>query len=773
MTLGPRARRRLRAAALAAAAALVLAPLGWAVAVRAGRFPVALLEPRGAASVTVRDAAGTILRQQATGAGGRETWAPLAGISPHLINATLAAEDHRFWRHGGVDPRAVLRAAALDLRARRYAYGASTITMQLVRLLEGGPAASRGLGAKLGEALAAARLERVAGKAAILEQYLNRVYYGNGAWGAEAAARFYLGKPAVALSAGEAAALAVLPRSPRRYDPHGGGMGALLARRRHVLGRMQALGWLGAGDRRLAEETPLVLWRERPGFAAPHFVDHVLGGLAAGERRGATVDTTLDGPLQARLEVAVREHLASVGGQHISQAGLVVLRHQDGAVLAMVGSGRYFDPVRSGAVNVTTSRRRPGSTLKPFVYALALEQGDTPATLAHDVILPDEVHQPWTADVRQHGLGRYRETLAGSYNLAAVHTLQRVGVGELVDRLRRAGLTTLGGPDFRPGPSLAIGDAEVTLLELTAAFAAFGNGGRPVVPRALTRLSAPPGLVVAAPAADPVAAPPLFSEQVAYLIFDILADPDARRPMFGSQTPTHLPFPVALKTGTTRGYTDNLALGTTHEYTVGAWAGNFDGSPTDGVMAMQGAAPLVRAVFTALAARFGPPAAPPRPPGLEEADVCPLSGAAPGPHCPHRKRELFVAGSAPAGGGPGCTFHVRRCGRPAVVYPDVVRAWARATGNLREDRCDVAAGARAGAGSGVRIVFPVDGARFSLDPFRPPGQQIPPMRAAPTAAAVTWTVDGTPVERWRPAPGAHLVRAEVPGAAHEIRVFFE
>ena len=213
----------------------------------------------------------------------------------------------------------------------------------------------------------AGRIERALSKREILEQYLNRVYYGNGAWGAEAAARFYFGKPAAALSLGEASFLAVLPRGPEAYDPFRH-FDAAIARRRHILGLMQEAGLVTAGARDVAERTPLVFRREHPELRAPHFVEHVLAQLGADERAGATIETTLDGPLQQRLEIAVRDHLEAVGGRGISQAGVVVIRNRDGAVLAMVGSRDYFDARHAGAVNVTTIRRRPGSTLKPFVY---------------------------------------------------------------------------------------------------------------------------------------------------------------------------------------------------------------------------------------------------------------------------------------------------------------------------------------------------------------------------------------------------------------------
>jgi penicillin-binding protein 1C len=537
---------------------------------------------------------------------------------------------------------------------------------------------------------------------------------------------------------------------------------------------MEAAGLVSAGDRDVAERAPLVLRREHPDLRAPHFVAHVLGGLAPAVRAGATVETTLDTPLQGRLEIAVRDHLEAVGGRDISQAGVVVLRNRDGAVLAMVGSADYFDAAHAGAVNVTTIHRRPGSTLKPFVYGLALEAGDSAATLAYDVVLAGEGHESYTADVKQHGVARYREALAGSYNLAAVHTLRRVGVPTLVQRLRDAGLTTLGKPDDAYGPSLAIGDTEIRLIEYAAAFAAFGNGGRAVVPRAVTRLRFPDGGTFNVPPAEGRA---VFAPEIAYLVFDMLSDPDARRPMFGSTAPTDVGFKIALKTGTTRGYTDDLAFGTTREYTVGAWAGNFDGSPTAGVMAMQGAAPLVRAAFVALAARFGTPAAPEEPPGLEHGDVCALSGMLPGPDCPH-KRETFVPGTAPRA---VCDWHRRVDGRPQIAWPPEVAGWARihrgarrATGaGLAPAVARPAVATAGGPAAPLEIVYPPAGAHFLLDPGRPRAQQRPPLRAIPAGALVRWTVDGHPADSWVPAPGRHMIEAALGTAHREEEIDFE
>jgi penicillin-binding protein 1C len=466
---------------------------------------------------------------------------------------------------------------------------------------------------------------------------------------------------------------------------------------------------------------------------------------------------------------------------------VIVIDNRSGDILAMVGSADYDDSAEHGAVNVTTLRRRPGSTLKPFVYALALERGESPASLSYDVVLPGEATETYTSDVRQHGFARYREALAGSYNLSAVHTLQQVGVESLLGCLRRAGLTTLNEPNESYGPDLAIGNAEVLLSEYAGAFAAFGNGGRAVTPRAIRgyrahfseRTGSHPSSASRATDPAPSTSPVwqltaerrpqvrLFAPAIAYQVFDILSDPDARRPMFGRSAPMDLPFPVALKTGTTRGYTDNLAFGTTQQFTVGAWAGNFDGTPMQGVMAMQGAAPLVRAAFVALAARFGDPTGPERPATLVAREVCSLSGQRPGPHCPGRKQEWIDAGQlSKFESAPSCHFHTDGDPNNRVTFPSELSHWARA-----RDLPDRGRGAA--SGESLQIAYPPNGTRFVLDPHRPLALQRPPLRALPLDPRVSFTIDGVAADRFEPTPGRHLVRAELDDQHAQSEIFYE
>ncbi len=751
--------RAVRWPAHAAAAALIglaVCALAFCVAVRAGDFPTNALDKAAATSLTVVEANGFTLRQEATSAGLRERWVALDKISPHLINATLASEDNDFYDHGGVDWLAMVRAAWLNVRGGDF--GGSTITMQLVRLTVAPP---RTLSGKAQQMMLAARLERVLGKRQILEQYLNRVYYGNGAWGAEQAAHVYFDKRAKDLSAGEASLLAVIPRGPTFYNPFGDHRRRVLARRAHILRLMEKHGYLSAEARALAERVPLELDKHRPYFRAPHFVELVKQRLPAAFLRGATVRTTLDWDLQQKLEVALDHHVDRLTARGVTQAALIVLRNSDGAILAMIGSKDFHDSA-AGAYDGVTARLRPGSTLKPFVYGAAIERGDTPATMADDVVLPEDAHQFYSKDVKSHGFARYRESLAGSYNLSAVHTLQRVGIKPVLRKMRAAGMVTLDRPDDEYDWGLAIGHAETRLIELTAAFTTFGRGGVPIAPRAIELATTSAGASWSEPRLE---RPPIFSAEVSYLIYDILRDPDARKPMFGDSVPLAMPFPIALKTGTTKAYTDLWAIGVTREFTVGVWAGNFDGAPTHHVMSTEGATPLLRAAYTALSARYGDPTAPPRPTAIVAADICPLSGKLPGPHCEHHKRELFITGHLPT---ETCDWHQLVCGVPAIVYPQPVRAWARAFGWKMPPTCEAPA-----ADAALTITAPIDGARFLLEPHRDPRSQLPPMAALPAAADLRWTIDGQPAAQWVPTAGSHRVQVSRGGQSAAVTIVYE
>lgn len=624
--MSPRRHMRwLRRVALALGITLTVYVLAAILYVLLIPYPVAKLAPEAGTSRVLTDRHGEILRNFPLASGGRAQWIALDRIPSELVDATLAGEDSRFFQHPGVDLAGVLRAVGLMLRHGRVVSGASTITMQLVRMVEPHP---KSLRHKLGEMLTALRLERARSKRQILEQYLNRAYYGNGAFGVEAASQRYFGRPAEALGPGEAILLAVLPRAPKGYDPlrH---LDVALSRRKHVMDLMAATGRLAPDKRARIEREPIAFAVRDDAAPAGHFVDFVMGELGASQA-GGILRTTLDGELQRRLESAVAEHVASQSG--LTQAGVVVLDPSTGAVRAMVGSAGYDRP-GEGQNNILTTLRHPGSALKPFLYAMAIERGKTPASLAKDALTAVAGYHPHKA-MREHGSARFRESLAGSYNLAAVEVLDGVGVPAALERLRGFGLGPLAGTPDAYGLDLALGSARVRLLDLAAAYGFLVNGGEVFRPRFLEDREAERS----AGRMDPNAS---------WLVMDILSDPDARRAVFGADLPLDLPFKIAAKTGTSSGFADTLTIAATREAIAAAWAGSFDGTGSKGRLAMWSAAPLVRVAMHAVADLAGHPLTlPPAPAGIVARDVCRATGELPGRACP-RKHERFVLGREP------------------------------------------------------------------------------------------------------------------------------
>ncbi len=580
-------------------------------------FDPAELSVSGAPLVIV-DVRGEVIATLPADGADATQWAKLADIPAIAVSAVIESEDENFWNHHGVDAGGIARAAWLDLRGGRF--GGSTLTMQLARMLRRDEA--RTVTNKLAETVLALRIDRAVDKRDILEQWLNRAYFGNGAFGFAAAAQLYFGKPPAALSAGEATLLAVLPRAPSAYDPlrH---LSAALRRRDHVLDLLVARDVIApeVADEIRAEQ--VVAGRFEPANAAPQFVRWVLEQVPPEVRRaGGTLHTTLDLRLQRLVERRVVDQVSALAQRHLAQAGLVVLDAQTTEVRAFVGA------TGASELDIATRRRHPGSALKPFVYATAIEHGASPASIAWDVrdTRPDYFAPSGGVE---HGPVRYREALASSYNFAAVDVIERAGLERVMSVLRAAGVAELSGAPDDYGPRLALGSAKVRLVDLAAGYGFLVKGGKVGTPHAIADVIAPDGGRWAPAIA---AERQIFSPQTAWLVMDMLSDPEARRAGFGTELPFDLPFRIAAKTGTARGFADTWAIGATREVIVGAWAGTFDGTPTQGIVGMDAAAPLVRDAMLALAESH-PLTLPARPAGIDDIVVCADTGS-PGTRCP-------------------------------------------------------------------------------------------------------------------------------------------
>jgi penicillin-binding protein 1C len=756
----------VRRAAAGAAVGGVLA----ATWVRLGPLPAGLLdEAEAVRSTTVLDRNGEVLYEARSDLGTREARLRPEALPPSLVSATLAAEDHRFHSHWGIDPIALGRATWRNVVALDRVEGGSTLTQQVAKLLldrraqlAKGGARRRGWGAKIEEAVVALRLEHRFSKAEILALYLNLAPYGNQIAGAERASRAYFGTPASMLTPAQAAFIAALPQRPSRFNPWRSFPQAT-ARQRTVLARMERRGLLSATGAAEARAERLRLTDEDARFLAPHFVSMVLADLP--DPKPARVVTTLDAELQRTIDGIVRTQrplLERHGARHVA---IVVLDNTTSQWLAWEGSGSYGTRYDGGSINGPTSPRQPGSALKPFTYALAFEQGGhDPASVLADV--PSNfptaedgvIYTPRNYDGRYRGPLLARPALAGSINVPAVALASEVGVPNVLRFLRRAGFTTFDKTGAHYGLGVTLGNAEVRLDELTAAYAAFARGGEWRAPRA--RLDPEPRL------ADPVQ---LVSPRTAYWITDILADDDARAFIFGRGSHLEFPFPVAVKTGTSQAYHDNWTVGSSRRVTVGVWVGNFDRSPLIGSSGVTGAGPLFHAVMLAAEARVAGAITPndtpivDPPAQLVEATVCALSGMRAGDACPIRRRERLAA-DAPqlAAGTRACTWHRAIDGQVATLWPDRYRSWAQANGlatpaerrvEMRLARLDDArpvragaAGLRASAPTSLHVAHPAEGTVFLIDPTLRAEFQALPFRAAGAGGGeVSWTVDGRPI----------------------------
>jgi penicillin-binding protein 1C len=707
-------------------------------------------------AVTLLDRSGLDLRTTRADGGARRSWLPIAELDPDLLITFVAAEDRRFYRHGGVDLVALARAARQNLGARRVVSGASTITMQLARLVRGTPRSWLG---KLEQALWAVRIDRAVPKQLVLEQYLNRVPLGQGTSGVEAAARLYFGVSARDLSLGQAAILAGIAGAPSRDNPLASAARAE-ARRAVVLERVGREGLQPAETIARAGEEPTLGSASAPRFHAPHFTSWVLPRLAAAGRARGQVRTSIDLSLQTALEDEVRHTVREMKPFGAGQGAAVVLANRTGEILAWVGSPDFFDPA-VGQVDMVVSPRQPGSTLKPFLYGLALDRGFTPASILADVatVYPTATgpYAPRNYDRRYRGPVRVREALGSSLNVPAVELAARVGVAPFLETLHAAGFASLRRTAEHYGLGLALGNGDVTLLELANGYRSLANGG----------VGGPVRWAAGTPdqAAEP--GPRVMSAAAAAQVVDILSDPLARVPGFGPVTPLEFPFRAAAKTGTSRHFTDNWAVAVTGSFTVAVWVGNFNGRPMDGVSGVSGAGPLLHRAVLEAARRYDPDGlVTPVEAGLVAVPICRLSGMRATASC-RTTTEWFRSGTEPREPD---TWE----GPAGVALPPAYAEWAArsATGNAV-----AAAGTVRTSGdtavAGFRITSPRNGDRLRFVPGVDPTYATVALRAAGAPArGLRWFVDGKAFagSRWPIEPGVHRVRVVSAHGSDEVSV---
>jgi penicillin-binding protein 1C len=639
-------------------------------------------------SIRFYDRNGNLAQIPALGEGLRREFAGLEEIPGEVKAVFILAEDRRFYTHPGVDPAALVRAFFQNLRSGRRVSGASTITMQLARLI--GESRGRSLGRKIAEALNALRLEARLSKDEILELYLNSAPFGFQTEGAASAARTFFAAGLSTLSPAQIFCLAVIPRRPGFYNP--------LENPENCRAAAEDLQNRFKKDTKLAAAWPLLAavnsgdWdyalrsarRFDYPFEMPHFIRYVsaaLGGRAeaAAEKRArrsrpvfpTEIRLSADLALQHYVEGLVAGNVARYYSSRLTNGAAVVIDNESGEILAWVGSADYRDAGAAGQIDGALALNQPGSSMKPFLYAMALENGFKPTDVLADIPMnfgDRELYIPQNFNNRFNGPMLFRSALASSLNIPAVYLLYRLGVRNYAEKLRSLGFDSLGAvsgtePETaaeRAGLGLALGNAPVSIAELVRAFSVFPRDGL---------------LLPLAWEAGAGEVPPeqrIFQADTARIICSFLSDPSARVLAFGSARNFKAPFPVIFKTGTANQYQSIVALGATPRFSAAVWMGNFTGETVIGKTGSSIPAAIVRDALVFLQGSGGPGFAAPE--GFSLRRVCALSGMAAAPDCPSVVNEYA------AEDGPACTWHRGS----TVAYPAEYQAWFAAASRQGE-----------------------------------------------------------------------------------------
>jgi penicillin-binding protein 1C len=743
----PLPRRLLRAAmAVALPAFLAAAAAWWLLPPLEGARYTGL-----PASGEMRAADGSLLHAALNPQDQWEFPREMAAISTLMVQATLSAEDQRFHRHGGVDTVAVARALLQNLRGARVRSGASTITMQLVKMTDQLP---RTLWAKGVQAVRAVRLERSIGKHEILQAYLNKAPYGLNLIGVEAASRRYFAKPASELTLAEAALLAGLPKAPTRYQPIAHPAHAR-DRRDYVLRRMEAEGYISRAQCGEALREPVgAAWHEFPRHAPHLAVEH-----AAALKQGKTVQLTLDADLQAQLEALLPEHLKRFDGE-ISNAAVMVVDVPRGRVLARCGSAGFFG-VGGGQVDLCRARRSPGSALKPFVYALALEQN---RLFSSEMLLDDTLdygaYNPGNFDGEFNGLISATDALRHSLNVPALLALERVGAPALQHFLEEAGLTTVSRDPSQYGLGLTLGNCDVSLAELAGAYRCLANLGE-FAPLQLSEDEARP------------VARRVLDRGVALALYRMLEAQFPQEHDPGLVEGRGVMPRVCWKTGTSTGYHDAWAFAFDQQYLVAVLMANSDGRPSRQLVGANAALPLAGKIFRMLP--HDSAAAWPAGGGdLREVPVCTTSGLPAGAWCINRREELIPRVQYL---NRSCAVHIPSGDGVAERWPGTPHGWDLA--NVRS--VSETSGKPAGREVKLAILAPANRAEFVLTGAED-GDRIQLRSSVDAQATVHWYLDDKFVGSSTPGspqyldlqPGPHALTCmseagETTGVQFEVR----
>ena len=553
-------------------------------------------------------------------------------LSPLLIKMVLAYEDQWFYWHPGINPVSIFRAALANYRAGRIVCGGSTITMQIARMMD---PKERTVISKVKEAFRVLQLELAYSKDELLEIYFNLAPYGGNIEGVASASYLYFGKPPKRLSIGEIALLAALPNSPTRLRPdqyHD----VALKHRAKVLDRLFEMGTISEAQLEEALSEPVPDKRQPIPFHTPHLADYLKQRYPQKDR----IYMNIDFEIQQTCNRLLQRHISDLKPKGISNGAIVVIENKTRAVLAMLGSSDFFDEKNSGQVNGAMSPRSPGSTLKPFVYALALDQGlISPKSILEDVPIDYSGYMPVNYDDTYHGVVTAEEALRLSLNVPAINLTAALREKSIYSLLKQTDFSTLTQPRELYGLPIILGACEVKLIELCNLYSCLANDGRYAPYRLLKNEPVTEGQEI-------------FSKAAAFIITEILSE--VTRPDMPACWEFSLNLPkVSWKTGTSYGHKDAWSIGYNPEYTIGVWIGNFSGEGVPALVGADAAAPLLFDIFNALSGGktigwFE------MPDELDVRQVCAISGMLASDICPVTCEEMHIPGVSPAN---ICTIH--------------------------------------------------------------------------------------------------------------------
>ena len=653
-------------------------------------------------STRIFDSQGKLIQIVPCENGIRREFLPLEKIPAFVQSIFIEAEDKKFYSHHGIDFAAILRATFQNASEGRTVSGASTITMQLARIIN--PHRSRNIFVKVVESFDALRLEARFSKKEILELYLNSVPFGFNTEGVASAARTFFGRELEQISEGQTACLAVIPRRPSLYNP--------LSEPENCAKAASEL-YSSVKDKENAlyiEDFERICKNARSfsyPFEAPHFVRYLSNLQDSPIGKKSEVRTSLFLDLQQAAEDMLSRAVFEYSSNRLSNGAILVLDTQTGAILAWVGSSNFFDDEHKGQVDGVLSCQQPGSSMKPFLYALALENGFLPASVLPDIPMEfgfENLYVPQNFNNRFNGPVRFRVALASSLNIPAVWLLNEIGIEKYQKRLNSLGFNSLKEQDT--GLSLALGGAEVSIFEMTQAFSVFARDGRFIALWAIDDFDSDSTRTKdKSQFPDSEKSAQIFDTNTARIICDILSDKDARALGFGYNQTFQTPFPSMFKTGTANQYQNITALGATPRYTVGIWMGNFSGETVIGKTGSSIPAKIARDILVLLQGNKGEDFK--KPAQFKKVRICSLSGKEACENCPDTVKEYVPIGEKSQ---EQCDWHTKN----GTSYPAEYATWfhLKNRSGIVDDK-----------GSPLKIISPRNGRTFFYDDSVPQFRQ--------------------------------------------------